>query len=122
MTNLISRATARLISVFKEIQVKQFVTVALVGFLVLTTTPSMAASMGRNAQSVTNKVDRIIHEDDSNRPKTTREWQQEAQRTEDAPVERIKEIGKESADAVQDFGELYPDVAKRSARATQENN
>lgn len=127
MTNLISRAAARLSSLLKDIQVKQFFAIALVGVLVFMTSPEMpkgrdSGDLGRTGQAVTKKIDRVIHQGDSERPKTTREWQNEAARTEDAPAERAKEIIKESADAFEDFGEVYPSTAKRSARATQENN
>lgn len=127
MTTLISKAVARLGSLLKEIQVKQFFAIALVGVLVFMTSPEMprgrnTADLGRNGQAVTKKIDRVIHQGDSERPKTTREWQNEAARTEDAPAERAKEIIKESADAIQDFGGVYPSTAKRSVRAAQEND
>lgn len=111
MTNMISRAVTRISSLLKELQVMRFLTVVLVGFLFLTTN----VAQDRNTQAVTKKLNEVVHQDNSQRPKTTGEWQQEAKETEGAPGERAKKIAKESAEAVKDFGALYPDTAKRSA-------
>lgn len=109
MTNLISKAIARISSLLKGLQVKSFLAVALVGFLLLTT------NVESKNQALTNKVDEAIHQNDSQRPKTTGEWNREARETEGSPGERLKKIGKESAEAVKDFGSLYPDTAERTA-------
>jgi hypothetical protein len=118
MTNWISAAVTRISSLLNAFQVKQFLAVVLVGFLVLTT----SVGNDRNAQAITKKIDETIHQGDSQRPKTTGEWNREARETEGAPGERIKRIAKESQEAVKDWGELYPDTAERSARAAQEND
>lgn len=110
MTNLISRAIAHLSSFFKGIQVKRFLAVVLVGFLLLTTN----ANPGSNNQA-TKRVEQLVNQNDSQRPKTTGQWEQEGRETEGAPGERLKRIGKQSAEAVKDFGSLYPDTAQRSA-------
>lgn len=123
MRTLIFSATARLSALLKKVQVNRFFAIALAGILVFMTSPDLSrssTSLNNSSRAVTNKIDRVIHQDDSERPKTYREWEQEAERTDGSPVERIKEIGKESADAIQDFGEVYPDVAKRSARTARE--
>jgi hypothetical protein len=62
-----------------------------------------------------------IHQNDSDRPKTTGEWNREARETEGEPGERAKRIGKESAEAVKDFGSMYTDTAKRSANELRNN-
>ncbi|GAA6618585.1 hypothetical protein [Scytonema sp. NUACC26] len=111
MTNLISNAIAYISSFFKEFQVKRFMTVVLVGFLVLTT----GVNTERGAQAVTKKVQQAVQQDTSDRPKTTGEWNKEARQTEDAPGKRAQRIVKESAEAVKDLGSVYPDTAKRTA-------
>lgn len=111
MTNLISSAIAHISALLKEFQVKRFVAVVLVGFLVLTT----SVNAERGAQAVTKKIDQAVHKDGSDRPKTTGDWNKEARETEDAPGERAQRIVKESAEAVKDFGSLYPDTIKRTA-------
>jgi hypothetical protein len=111
MTNLISSAIAHISALLKEFQVKRFVAVVLVGFLVLTT----SVNAERGAQAVTKRVDQAVHQDGSDRPKTTGEWNREARKTEDAPVQRAQRIAKESAEAVKDLGSVYPDTVKRTA-------
>ena len=118
MTNLISRAIAHISVLLKELQVKRFLAVVLVGFILLTTN----VAPGRNSQAVTEKIKEAVHQDDSQRPKTIGEWNKEARETEDAPGERLQKIGKESAEALKDFGSLYPDTAQRSAEGLQDNN
>ncbi|HEY9877903.1 MAG TPA: hypothetical protein V6D29_05570 [Leptolyngbyaceae cyanobacterium] len=108
MMTLIAGVFARVSSVLKTLQVKQFLSVVLVGFILLST------SVGSEpvSKNTVKKIDKIVHQDDSNRPKTTREWKNEARQVKGDPGERAKRIGEESADAVKDWAELYPQVAK----------
>lgn len=115
MTNLISKAIANISSVLNQFQVKRFLAVVLVGFLVLTT--NVANESGSKA--LTNRINQALDQNDSQRPKTTGEWNREARETEGAPGERLKRIAGQSAEAVKDFGSLYPDTAERSANAEQ---
>lgn len=117
MINLISRAFTTVTSLLKGLQVKQFLATALIGFLVMTTNTTPDFSN----RAATDRVNNVIHQNGSDRPKTTREWNREARATEEAPGERLQRIGKESAEAVKDLGSLYPDTAKRSAREVKEN-
>lgn len=110
MKSLIVGAISHIRSFLKSLQAKQFVAVVLVGFLFLTT----GVDSGRSGQSITNKIDKVVHQGDSQRPKTTGEWNQEARETEGEPGERAARIAKESAAAVKDFGNVYPDTAKNS--------
>jgi hypothetical protein len=116
MTNLISGAMARVSSLLNALQVKRFLAIVFVGFLVLTAN----VSNDRGAQALTKKVDEAVHQGDSQRPKTMGEWNKEARETEGAPGERLQRIAKESKEAVKDWAELYPDTAERSARAAQD--
>jgi hypothetical protein len=113
-----SRIATQINSLMQEWQLKRFFAVVLVGFLVLTTN----VNSERNSQAVTRKLDQVVHQDDSQRPKTTGEWNQEARQTEEAPGERVKRIAKESGEALKQWGSLYPDTAERSANELQENN
>ncbi|MFB2920811.1 MULTISPECIES: hypothetical protein [Aerosakkonema] len=117
MKNWISSAIDRISSVLNALQVKRFLAVVVVGFLLLTTN----VDSGRNNQRLTDKVLDTAHEKDSVRPKTTNEWYQEARETEDSPGERLKNIAKESGKALKEFGSVYPDTAKTSADALDEN-
>ena len=106
MINFISGIYTDISTWLKQFQVKRFLAVALTGFLLLAT----GISEGTN-QPLTNKVDNIIHQDDSQRPKTTGEWEAELNETENAPGERVQRIVGESAEAVKDWASLYPEVA-----------
>jgi len=114
MLNFISQAIAKFFSFFKSLQVKQFLPIVLIGFLLLNIS---AAPSRRETQQAIKKLDQTVHQEDSTRPKTTGEWEQQYRETEGRPVERIKRIGEQSAEAVKDFGSMYVDTAKRSAEA-----
>jgi hypothetical protein len=111
MKNLISRATAHITSLINGLQVKRFLAVVLVGFILLTTN----VDSKQNNKALTKQVREQAEQIDSVRPKTTREWYKEARETEDSPGERLQNIAEESAQAVKEFGSLYPDTAKRTA-------
>lgn len=115
MSHLIINSLAKVMSyvgsVLKSLQVKQFLSVALVGFFLLTSNPVA----GQNRSSVADKVDTAIHRNDSDRPKTTGEWKQEARETEGAPLERLQRIADQTGEAIKEWGGLYPDTAERSA-------
>lgn len=117
MLNLFSRAISHISSLLNGLQVKRFLAVVLVGFLLLTTN----VNLGRNNRSLNKTLDDTAHQIDSERPKTTGEWKQEARETEGAPGERLKNIAEESAQAVKEWGSLYPDTAERSARQVRDN-
>jgi hypothetical protein len=115
MANLFSKTISHISYLLSELQVKRVISVVLVGFLLLTT--NVAPKQSNNA--LADNINSVVHQDGSQRPKTTGEWNKDARETEGAPGERLKKIGKQSAEAVKDFGSLYPDTAKRSADAKQ---
>ena len=117
MRNIVKSAFASISSGFKQLQVKRFFAVVLVGFLLLTTN---VARLDRS-EALTNKVENLVDQNDSDRPKTIGEWNKEARQTEDAPLERVKRIGKESAEAVKDFGGMYGDTAERTTPDLDDN-
>lgn len=126
MTNLISRTIAQHLrrrianvsSLVKELQVKRFLAVVVVGFLLLTTN----VAVGQNNDALGERVVERVHQtDQADRPKTTGEWNQEARETEGAPGKRLQRIGKESAEAFKQFGSGYAEGAKETARDVQKN-
>lgn len=117
MKDLISKAIGYVGSLLQTLQVKSFLAVALVGFLLLTTNPNLE----RGAKAATKEIDKIAHQNDSDRPKTTGEWNQEARETKGESEDRLGRIGKESVEAVKDFGQMYSDTAKRSVDALKDN-
>lgn len=121
MMNWISNAIAGLNAFIQKIQVKRFLSVVLVGFLVLATHPNNVESPANNVQSgeSTNKaaakrIKDIAHQNDSARPKTTGELLDEARG--DVPLnERLNNITRDSVEAFKDWGEEYADMGKQSA-------
>jgi len=116
MTNLISRAIARISTLLEGLQVKQFFAAGLVGFLLLTTN----VDMGKNDQPLPAKLRDTIEQNGADRPKTTGQWNREAQKVEGNPGERIKRIGKESAEAFKEFGSGYGEGAEKTANQVQD--
>jgi hypothetical protein len=117
MTNLIFRAIASISSLLKRLQVKSIISIALLGVLLLTTNVNAA----QNSQEVTKRIDQLVHQDDSQRPKTLGDFEQEVEG--DVPLgERVYNTARDSAEAFKDFGSVYPDTAKKSARALENNS
>lgn len=110
--NLISTAIARISSLLKGFQVKSFLSVVLVGFMLLTANVDSGHSNKAFGTPGGSKADLNNPE----RPQTTREWRQEARETSDSPGERAQKIGQEAGAAVKEFGEMYKDTANRSVR------
>lgn len=111
MVNFISGTTKKLSLLINSIQTKHFLSLILIFPLLLNTYIGAAV----DSKIVTKKLDEVVHQDDSQRPKTTGEWNREAREVKGEPGERIKRIGKQSAEAVKEFGSMYPDVAQKSA-------
>ena len=111
MIDFISAAITKVKSWFDRLQAKQLLSIAMLGLVLLATN----VDPGLSKQSATKKIDKMLQQDDNpDRPKTTAEWQQQARETKGKPVERLKRIGEQSADAVKEFGSMYPEVAKNS--------
>jgi hypothetical protein len=102
---------------FKSLQVRQFLSVVAIGFILLTTN----VPADRASKATIDKIDRMVHQEDPQRPKTTGEWQQQAREVKGKPGERLERIGEQSADAVKEFAGMYPEVAKRSANELEKN-
>jgi hypothetical protein len=117
MKNLIFKPMSYIGSLLHTFQVKRFLTIALIGFLVLTTN----AMPNQDSKAVTKRINQTIHQDGSDRPKTTGEWNREAREVEGNPGERFERIAKQSGEAVKDFGSLYPDTAERSGDKLQDS-
>ncbi|WP_016951774.1 hypothetical protein [Anabaena sp. PCC 7108] len=122
MANLLAKALKTIKSIYQNVEFKRFFAVALVGFLVLATNLDSSIESGRSSNSVTRKLDKVVHQDDADRPKTTGEWNKEARQTENDPGERAKRIAKESGEALKQWSSVYPDTAKRSANDRENSN
>jgi hypothetical protein len=110
MLSLISRI-AHHFRQFTRQSLGQILPVLLVGILLIATNGVDEMSQGKLGKV----VDRDIHQDSEKRPKTTGEWNKQSRETQGKPGERLKRIGEQSAEAIKDFGSVYPDTAERSA-------
>jgi hypothetical protein len=118
MINSIHTAIEKIGSFLKSFQVRKFLAIVFVGLILL----NVNADPGRLSKTeATQKVNKMLDRDDNNRPKTTGEWQKQAREVKGDPAERVKRVGEQSADAIKDFGAMYPDVAKRSANELKNN-
>lgn len=111
MMNLISQTINRFGSFLQKIQIKSILTTVFLGVILLT---SGVNSYATNSNSTSGNIDSRVFEGNPERPTTTREWRKEARKTEGEPLERVKEIGKETAEALKEWGQVYPDVADRT--------
>ncbi len=117
MLNTFARTIIQISNWFKQLQVRQFLSVVALGFILLNT----SVAPDRASKATIDKLDRMVQQENPDRPKTTREWQQQAREVKGKPGERIERIGEQSADAVKEFGKMYPDVAKRSEQELEKS-
>ncbi|MBC1224827.1 hypothetical protein GNF10_08010 [Nostoc sp. UCD121] len=113
MINLISRTIANISSLLKGLQVKSFLAVVVVGFLVLTT--NVNYGQGQNDKGLKERVRQQVEQNDAERPKTVGQWFKDARETEDSPGERLQKIGQQSGEAFKEFGGGYVKGAKETA-------
>ncbi|MEH2146860.1 hypothetical protein [Nostoc sp.] len=111
MINLISRTISHISTLLKGLQIKGFLAVVIVGFLMLTTN----VAYGQNDKALGERVREQVEQNDSQRPKTIGEWNKEARETEGSPGKRLEKIGKESAEAFKQFGSGYVEGAQKTA-------
>ncbi|WP_100898191.1 hypothetical protein [Nostoc flagelliforme] len=113
MINLISRTIANISSLLKGLQVKSFLAVVVVGFLVLTTNVNYGQE--QNDKGLKERVREQVEQNDAQRPKTVGQWFKDARETEDSPGERLQKIGQQSGEAFKEFGGGYVKGAKETA-------
>ncbi len=82
---------------------------ALLVTLMLMTTTAVAADL---SPSVESKLNRMINQGENGRPRTTAQWQAKNEELKGKPGEQLEEIGKETADAVSNMADIYPQNAK----------
>jgi len=117
MISLISKTISKIGYFISKFQVKQFLPIVIVGLMLLATSgnPSLSNPDLSTKKSI-DRVDKLVQKGNPERPKTTGEWDEQADETKDRPGEKIKRIGEQSVDAVKEFGSMYGDVAERSGK------
>jgi hypothetical protein len=115
MLSLISRMIHHVELLSKQ-SLGRLLPIFLMGILLLANTANgMDATSGMSKDKLGKIVDQDIHRDAEKRPKTTGEWNKQSRETQGKPGERLKRIGEQSAEAIEDFGSVFPDTAERSA-------
>jgi hypothetical protein len=117
MKDFFASAIAQISVLFNSLQLRSFLAVVLVGLISLTAT--IDPERNTTQQLLTEKVQARLHQNDDQRPKTTKEWMNEAKQ--DVPLnQRMEDIAEDSAEAFKEFGAGYVDGAKKTARQVQE--
>jgi hypothetical protein len=112
MLTFISGLMTKIAVFLKGLHLRQLLPIILVGVVLLATEVVPDVASGK----AIDRLERKVRQENPDRPKTTAEWQQQAREVKGKPGERIKRIGEQSADAVKEFGSMYPDVAKNSGK------
>ncbi|PSN16643.1 hypothetical protein C7293_01510 [filamentous cyanobacterium CCT1] len=94
--------------VLRSIHWKQFAVACSAVIILLTTSVDAKQSASRQARSNSE----IPPAGDVGRPRTMNQWQAENEALEGQPGEKLKRIAEESADAVKNMAEIYPQNAK----------
>jgi hypothetical protein len=110
---MLRKAMTTIASISNPLDIKRIFAALLAGFVVFTAAVDIAwadSTLGERMRDRIEQTDR-----NSERPKTTGEFLNEADR--DMPLgERLKVIGRDSAEAINQFGQEYSVGAQESAR------
>jgi hypothetical protein len=113
MNKLISSATTKIISFFKNLRAEPLAAIILASWLLIATDVNAAQNMQPSGQEMLQRIRQ--HDQDSARPKTTGEFLEEARG--DVPLnKRISNITKDSKEAFEDLGENISQGAKENLR------
>ena len=113
MKKFVFDSIEKITSLLKSWHLDRVSAILIVGLLILTN--NIEPNLSK--QDAIGKIDKMLQQDrDPNRPKTTAQWQQQARETKGNLGEKLERIGEQSADAIKEFGSMYPDVAKNSVR------
>ncbi len=98
----------RLQSKLQLLKLQRFAAIAFVGLFLLTTSVD-SADLQPSTKAMLNDM---IARGADGRPVTTGQWQAENESLQGKPGKQAKRIVKESADAIDEMGDIYPDNAK----------
>jgi outer membrane murein-binding lipoprotein Lpp len=112
MMTSISGAIAYVRAVLKQLHVQKLLAAVVMSAILLIGNVSPGSSNEALGKAVRDRVNQV---DQSDRPKTTGEWQQEARETEGQPGKRIERVAKESGQAFKQFGSNYVEGTKEAA-------
>lgn len=108
LSQTVVSAFQRLSGAFAGLKLQSVISIAFVGFFLLTTSVD-SANLPNSTKAMLNDV---IARGAEGRPTTSSQWQSENEALQGQPAKQAKRIAKESADAIGEMGEIYPDTAK----------
>ncbi|MGB3573934.1 MAG: hypothetical protein WA783_19685 [Phormidesmis sp.] len=91
-----------------SLQLQRFVAVAFVGLFLLTTSVD-SSTLDTSTKSMLNDM---ISRGENDRPVTSAQWGAENKALKGNPIDRAERIVEETADAVGEMAEIYPDTAE----------
>ncbi len=106
--NALTQRIIRLQSKLQLLELQRFVAIAFVGLFLLTTSVD-SADLKPSTKAMLNDM---IARGADGRPVTTGQWQSENESLQGKPAKQAKRIVKESADAIDEMGDIYPENAK----------
>jgi hypothetical protein len=110
---MLHKAITTIASTLSLLNIKRVFAALLVGFVVLNVAVDVAQADNTLGERMRDRIERTDR--NSERPKTTGEFLNEADR--DMPLgERLEVIGRDSAEALKQFGQEYSVGAQESAR------
>ncbi len=101
-------ALKRVGSALASIQLQRIATVAFIGLFLLTTSVD-ESSLSTGTKTMLNDM---ISRGEDGRPVTSAQWAAENKELKGNPLDRIERVAEESADAVGEMAEIYPDTAE----------
>lgn len=93
---------------WQQWQMQRVVSAAFVAMLLLTTSVD-TADLNPSTKAMLNDM---IARGEEGRPVTTAQWEAQNEKLEGNPAERLEQIAKQSADAVDEMADIYPNNAK----------
>ena len=99
---------ARLSKAVASLQFQRCAVAVAVGLILLTTSIDNS-SLNTSTKAMLNDM---VARGEQDRPVTTGQWQAENEKLQGQPAKQAKRIGKESADAIGEMGEIYPGNAE----------
>ncbi len=114
---MITQMKTAIVAAFQQVRgaltslhLQRFVAFAFVGLFLLTTSID-SSSLDAGTKATLN--DAILKGKDG-RPVTSAQWKAENEELKGNPLDRAERVAEETADAVGDMAEIYPDTAERT--------
>ena len=105
---LVQALFSTIAQLWEQWQMQRVVSAAFVAMLLLTTSVD-SANLNASTKAMLNDM---ITRGEEGRPVTTGQWQAQNEALQGKPGEQIEQIAKQSADAIDEMADIYPNNAK----------